>query len=353
MRAKITRLSAGLSIISALAIFLCSCGNYAAGGYRPSAGSGAIPSAIDYGPFTGEEARRILTLHADAASITGKVGLVVSGTFPYGMGTKKMAEETVRRYFPHMTLYVGNGDSDPAVQSTIIEDFITKKVDVLVIDLTEKDAVNPALDRAKAAGIPIILIDRWATTEVHTVIKADDVEVGKKAAETLAKFMNGEGNVLELKGTAASSTTIDRHQGISDTFAQYPGIRVVASMNADFDQYKALTVMEDVLERLPKGKLNGVISHADVMTLGAIQAIRAAGRENEIKVVSVDAQDMALDAIQAGRIDAVVAYPIVMPMGIVAAAKILAGEPLPKFVQLEAPVITKDNVDEYKGKTGY
>lgn len=350
---KITR--NGVTVVTAFvlcALMAASCGSLPADdpGF-PQADTHRSP--LDYGPFISEKAQSVLTLHADSASIKGKVGLVVSGTFPYGIGTKQMAEETVRKYFPGITMFVGNGDSDPAIQSTIIDDFITKKVDVLVIDLTEKDAVNPALDRAKAAGIPIILIDRWATTDVNTVIKADDVKVGYKAAQTLANIMGGKGQVLELKGTAASSTSVDRHKGIMETFALYPDIKVVASMNADFDQYKALMVTEDILQRLPKGQLHGIISHADVMTLGAIQAIKAAGRENEIKVVTVDGQEMALEAIEDGKIDATVAYPIVMPMGIIAAAKILAGEPLPKYIELESPIITKENVETFKGKTGY
>lgn len=309
--------------------------------------------AIDFGLFCSDGCQEVLTLEAPRESINGKVGVIASGTFPYGVGTMRMAEETVKKYFPNMKVIIGNGKSDPITQSAVIDDFIAQRVDVLVIDLVEKDSVNAALERAKETGIPIILIDRWSPVEGLTLIKAEDVEVGRKAGQQVVALLTGKGNVIELKGTAASTTTIDRNKGILEAFEGYPHIQIIESMNADFDQDKGFKMMEHMLQRFPAGQIHAVISHADVMTMGAIQAIKAAGREDEIIVVSVDAQETALEAIEAGAIDATVAYPIVMPMGILAAAKTIAGEPMPKFVELDAPVVTKENVEKYKDKTGY
>jgi len=308
---------------------------------------------IDFGMFCGDICQESLTLQAPGESINGKVGLIVSGFFPYGLGTRIMAAETVRKYFPKMELVIGNGDSNPVIQSSIVDDFISKKVDVIVIDLVEKDAVNPALERARAAGIPIITIDRWTPVDVLSLIKADDVEVGRKAGQHIVNLLKGQGNVIELKGTAFSTTTIDRHKGILEAFKGYNDIQIIDSIHADFSTDKAEQMMEGILQRTPKGQIDAVVSHADVMTMGAIKAIKAAGRENEIIVVSVDGQKKALEAIESGEIDATVAYPIVMPMGIFAAAKTLAGEKIPDYIELDAPLITKENVAFYKGKTGY
>ncbi|MEY2192054.1 substrate-binding domain-containing protein [Neobacillus sp. BF23-41] len=308
---------------------------------------------IDFGMFCGEMCQESLTIQAPGDSIKGKVGLIVSGFFPYGLGTRVMAAEAARKYFPKIELIIGNGDSNPVIQSSIVDDFISKKVNIIVIDLVEKDAVNPALERAKEAGIPIITIDRWTPVGVLTLIKADDVEVGRKAGQYIVNLLKGQGNVIELKGTAASTTTIDRHKGIIEALNGFNGIQIMDSINADFSADKAQQMMEGILQRYPRGQINAVVSHADVMTMGAIKAIKEAGRENEIVVVSVDGQNLALEAIESGAIDATVAYPIVMPMGIFAAAKTLAGEPIPEFIELEAPLITKENVAFYKGKTGY
>jgi ribose transport system substrate-binding protein len=308
---------------------------------------------IDYGLFCKDECQEALTLQAPRDSITGTVGLIASGTFPYGLGTERMAKEAQTKFFPNMKLIIGNGESNPVLQSQIVDRFVAMDVDVIVIDLVEKDSVNPALERAKAAGIPIITIDRWTPVEVLTLIKAEDVEVGRKAGQHVVKLLEGKGNVIEMRGTEASTTTLDRNAGIVEAFMGYPEIQILESVNADFDEELARKIMEELLQRYPSGEIDALVSHADVMTLGAIKAIKAAGRQDEIVVVSVDAQETALEAIEAGEIDATVAYPIVMPMGIIAAAKTLAGESMPKYIELEAPLITKENVDAYKGKTGY
>ncbi|GGG01372.1 substrate-binding domain-containing protein [Paenibacillus abyssi] len=350
----------GYSVLSFLLFFSVACSNSSEGRnmddhaeYTHRPGAASEPVAIDYGLFCGDLCQEMLTLEAPRDSIKGTVGVVASGTFPYGAGTMRMAEEAVRTYFPNMEVVIGNGKSDPVIQSAVIDDFIAKQVDVLVIDLVEKDTVNPALERGKAAGIPIILIDRWSPVEVLTLIKAEDVEVGRKAGQQVVALLNGRGNVIELRGTPASTTAIDRSKGILEAFEGYPHIKIIESMNADFEQSKGFKIMEHILQRFPSGQINALVSHADVMTMGAIEAIKAAGREDEIVVVSVDAQETALEAIEEGTIDATVAYPIVMPMGIIAAAKTIAGEKMPKFIELEAPVVTKENVEKYKGKTGY
>ncbi|MCY9697692.1 substrate-binding domain-containing protein [Paenibacillus alginolyticus] len=357
-RLRIIWLLKAFTVICAL-LFITACRNESGSNSAPETKNANTSSAstqsaeIDYGLFCRVECKDILTLQASPISIKGKVGVIVSGNFPYGLGTKRLAVQSAKAYFPNIELVVGNGNSDPVIQTSVVDDFIAMKVDVLVVDLVEKDTVNPALERAKAAGIKVILIDRRTNTEVLTTIKAEDVEVGRKAGQMLVTLLNGKGNIIEMGGTSASSTSIDRNKGIMEAFSGYSDIKVIASQNAHFDQSTGYKVMEDLLRRFPKGQINGLISHADVMTMGAIQAIKEAGREKEIKVVSVDAQETGLAAIETGAIDAIVAYPIVMPMGIIAAAKTLAGEPLPKSIELEAPIVTKENVERYKGKTGY
>ncbi|HER2162620.1 TPA: hypothetical protein VJS49_001781, partial [Streptococcus pyogenes] len=77
----------------------------------------------------------------------------------------------------------------------------------------------------------------------------------------------------------------------------------------------------------------------------------AAGREDEIKVISIDGQQAAFDQITNGVIDSTTVYPVITPMSIIAAAKALAGEELPEKIKLDSPVVTKENVEKYKGTT--
>jgi ribose transport system substrate-binding protein len=310
------------------------------------------PVEIDYGLYCGTECQEALTLKASPDSIEGKVGLAIaSTTFPYGVAIKNRSEEAAKRYFPNMELLVGDGQNDPVVQTRLVDDFIAKGIKVLLINAVEKDALVPAVKRAEAAGIKVIAFDRTVNTPVLTTIKADDFDLGFAAGKDLVARLNGKGNVVELQGSPSASPTIDRNKGFMEAIKEFPDIKVVASQNANYDQAQGLKVMEDMLQRFSKGKIDAVFTHADIMTLGAIQAIKSAGRESEIKVISIDGQQAAFDNISKGIMDSTAVYPVVVPMNILAAAKALAGEEMPEFIKLDAPVVTKENVSKYNGTT--
>lgn len=307
---------------------------------------------IDYGPFCGKECQQILTLKADPASIKGKVGMAVASlTFPYGVALKKRNEDAAKAYFPGIELIVGDGQNDPTAQTALVDTYISQGVKVLIINAVEKDALAPAVKRAMDAGIKVVEVDRTVNTKVTTTIKANDYDIGFIAGKRLIQVTGGKANVVELQGAAAASPTIDRHKGFMDAIKDSPGIKVVGSNNADYDQAKGLQVMEDFLQRFPSGKIDAVYTHADIMTFGAIQAIDAANRATEIKIVSIDGENAAIEKIAAGKMDSSTIYPVVAPMAIVAAAKLLAGEELPEFIKLDSPTVTKENAAEFKGKS--
>ena len=308
--------------------------------------------AVDFGIYCSTDAAEALMPERPLDEYKGTMGVIVSSMrFPYGGGTKVMAEETLKKYFPNMDYVIGNGDGDPVAQSALIDDYIAAGIDVLVIDPVEKEAMVPAFERLKEAGIPVVCIDRYVPADYETVVKADDVKIGQKAGEAMVKLLGGKGKVVEIQGAPAASNTNDRHigfiQGIENS-----EIEVIAEPYADFLQTRGLGEMEDLLQRFPDDNdIDAIFSQSDVMTMGIIQALKAAGRD--IPIVSIDGQESALDAVRAGDIDAVIAYPIPMPAGIFAGAKVMAGEAVPTYIELECPVITKENVEEYMGYSGY
>jgi ribose transport system substrate-binding protein len=306
---------------------------------------------IDLGPFCTGECAEILTLEADPASVTGKVGVAIASlTFPYGAALKARTEAAAAQYFPGIELIVGDGQNDPSAQTTLIDNYIAQGVDVIIVNAVEKDALAPAVKRAMDAGIEVIEVDRTVSTPVTTTIKANDYDIGFIAGQRMVEILGGEGTVVELQGSAAASPTIDRHNGFMDAIKD-SNIEVIGSNNADYDQAKGLQVMEDFLQRFPSGEIDAVFTHADIMTFGAIQAIEAQGRQDEIKIVSIDGENAAIEMIAQGKMDSSVIYPVVAPMNIVAAAKVLAGESLPEFIKLDSPTVTKENAEEFKGKS--
>jgi ribose transport system substrate-binding protein len=338
-----------IGLISVL-LLLVAC-NSATPKAEPTKSATASSKEIDFGLYCGAECKKTLTLQADPASIKGKVGFAVAAlTFPYGAALKKLTEEAAKTYFPNIELLVGDGQDDPTIQTRVVDDFISKGIDVLIINAVEQDALVPVVKRAMDKGIKVISIDRTVNTPVLTTIKANDVDMGMNAGKYIVDLFGGKANIVELQGSAAASPTIDRHKGFTEAI-KGSNINVIASQNADYDQALALKVMEDILQRFPKGKIDGLFSQADEMTMGAIQAIKAAGREDEIKIIGIDGQESVLDLVAKGKIEAISIYPVVSPMGIVAAAKAIAGEKMPDFIKLDSPVADKKNISQYQGTT--
>ena len=312
----------------------------------------ARADSIEWGPFCGPECQKILMPKADPASIKGKVGMAVASlTFPYGVALKSRTEAAAKKYFPGIELIVGDGQNDPTAQTALVDNYISQGVKVLIINAVEKDALAPAVKRAMDAGIKVVEVDRTVSTKVTTTIKANDYDIGFLEGKRLIEVMGGKANVVELQGAAAASPTVDRHKGFMDAIKDSPNIKVIGANYADYDQAKGLQVMEDFLQRFPSPQINAVFTHADVMTFGAIEAIGAQNRAGEIKIFSIDGENAGIEKIAAGQMDSSTIYPVVAPMGIVAAAKLLAGEELPEFIKLDSPTVTKENAEQFKGKS--
>jgi len=127
-------------------------------------------------------------------------------------------------------------------------------------------------------------------------------------------------------------------------------MKIIATQNADYLRENAAKFMEDVLQRFGPGQIDGVYAHNDEMALGALTAIEAAGRLDEIMVTGLDGQNNALKAIEDGRLFATFSFPYVAPEGIQYAYRACIGQPVHGNIVLPTATITRDNVHEWAGK---
>lgn len=295
--------------------------------------------------------KEALQINEEARNAKCRVGVSWSDTsFPYGAASIKRTEETAKG-FPNMTLKTADGRGDATTQSGQIDDMVAGGIDVLVVSPADAKAIAPAVKRATAKGVKVIASDRSVDAPVVTYVGADNVEDGRVAGEYVAKLAGDGGKVVELQGSPGASPTIARNKGFEEAIEAAGNVTVIASQAADYDRAKGLTVMQDLLQRFGRGKIDAVFTHNDEMSLGAIQAIREAGRADEIKVVGIDGQQSALDLIKADRYAGTVVYPLPVPEHILAAAKACAGQELPKRIVQAAPLVTKDNQAKYDGTT--
>ncbi|ADA67855.1 MULTISPECIES: ribose ABC transporter substrate-binding protein RbsB [Thermotoga] len=241
-------------------------------------------------------------------------------------------------------LIVLDAQDNPAKQLNDIEDLIQKKVDLIIVNPTDSDAIVSAVESANEAGIPVITVDRASNGgKVVCHIASDNVEGGRMAARYIAKVLNGKGKVVELVGIPGTSAARDRGKGFEEELAKYPGLQLVAKQTANFNRAEGLTVMENILEAHPD--IDAVFAQNDEMALGAIEAIKAAGKLDDIIVVGFDAIPDAIEAIKKGEMEATIAQQPYL-MGQLAVTK--AFEYLTTgtvFFPVELKLVTTENVE--------
>lgn len=246
-----------------------------------------------------------------------------------------------------LTLEVADGNNDLATQVSQVEDFITKKVAVIIVNPVDSDGIVPAVKKANDANIPVITVDRASNGgTVASHIASDNVAGAKAACDYLIKQVSS-GNVVQLEGIAGTSAARDRGQGCKNAVDAQSAVKLVASQTADFDRAKGLNVMQNFLQAHPDVK--GVFAQNDEMALGAVQAIAAASKGGQITVVGFDAVDDALAAIKAGKMAATIAQqPKLMGETALATAKdIIDGKSVGASQPVEVKLVTKDNVADF------
>ncbi|MFG6113960.1 ribose ABC transporter substrate-binding protein RbsB [Halobacillus sp. MO56] len=234
-----------------------------------------------------------------------------------------------------------DAQDDPSKQVSDIEDMIQQKVDVLLVNPTDSAAIVSAIESANDAGIPVITVDRQADGgDIAAHIASDNVKGGEMAANHILEKIESEGKVVELQGIPGSSAARERGEGFHNIVDEESGIEVVASQPADFDRSKGLTVMENIIQGNPK--IDAVFAHNDQMALGAIEALEAAGMNEDVVVVGFDAIDDAKAAIEEGRMGATVAQQPdkIGEKGIETALSVLNGEDVEEFIPVELQLVT-------------
>jgi ribose transport system substrate-binding protein len=262
---------------------------------------------------------------------------------------KSGAEEAARQH-PDIELSVLAPEREINIdqQVSILEDQILKKVSALAVVPGGIAEVTPVLDKAKAAGIPVLIVDNDTTWPGKLCyIGTDNRAGGKLAGDYLVKMLGGHGKVAIIRGILGVVSHDDRVAGFQDAIAQAPGIQIVTIQPANSERALALTVMENLLTS--HKDLNAVFATSDQMALGAVEGVAAQHSSGKIFVVGFDAGKEAVRAVKAGAMSAVIAqYPANMgKQAVEAAIKAIQGEPVPKLIDTGTALVTTENADEF------
>lgn len=248
---------------------------------------------------------------------------------------------------------VSDGDNKAEKQLADIEDFITKKVDILLIHTYHAQAIAPGVQKALDQGIPVIVMASEIPGVKPTVfLSVDSLKTGRMAGEYIAEVLKGEGNIIHLTGLEGSTINKLRGEGFDEVLAKTPGLKRIAKEVASYERGKAVTVMENLLQ--VHKDVNAVYAHNDEMAMGAIQVLKQQGYKfypqdpEGVVVVGVDALEQpVLKTIQAGELAASLRY---VPMGeeaIQMAIDLMDGKSVEAVQVIDTPVVTQADVDQY------
>ena len=209
-------------------------------------------------------------------------------------------EQAVKEAGHRFSLVMAGEQTAVSAQVNQVEDLIVKQVDGIILSPMDSRAVIPVMNKAKEAGIPIVIVDspvEPGNEDLYiTFVGTDNFNAGKVGGETLAEALGGTGNVLVVRGANGSAAGDDRVDGFKAGI-EGSGLKIVGEQPGDWTNSVAMQVMENMLQANPK--VDGVFTASDVMLDGILTALEDAGREN-VKIMSVDGSKAAVERIEEG-----------------------------------------------------
>jgi len=246
---------------------------------------------------------------------------------------------------PNLKVKFKDAQNDTLKQRSHVEEFVSERVDLLIISPKEAAPLTEPVAKAMDAGIPVIVLDRALLGDKFTCfIGADNVKIGRAAGEWIKQTLGGKGKVVELKGLMTSIPGHDRQNGFREGIAGSQ-IEVIFEADMKWLEPEARKEMESALARFDKIDL--VYGHNDPGAHGAYLAAKAAGREKQMKFVGIDALPQeGVVYVKQGILDATFQYPTGGAEAIETALKILKGETVPKKIVLGSRLFDKTNVEQ-------
>lgn len=277
---------------------------------------------------------------------------------PYFVGISQCSED-IWRYkqnkelemgsyiFDNINLELMSADDSDQLQIQQIQEFVDKKVNLLIVAPNSTNKVTEVLDKAYDRGIPIILFDRKTNSDKFTAFMgADNYNIGQTMGKLIAGHMKGAGTLVEITGLKGSSPAIERHNGFIDALKQYPGIRVISSELGDWTEKSGEKAMEEVLLKYD-GRIDCLFGHNDRLAIGARRVAMSHGINNII-YYGVDALPTpggGIELVQKGILRASYIYPTQGIELMRLAKKILEGQSFERVNLLQSAIVDKSNAD--------
>jgi erythritol transport system substrate-binding protein len=269
---------------------------------------------------------------------------------PYWLTEGNVAKATAEEL--GYTATVGAHTGDTNTESNLIDTAITNRSVAIILDPANASGSVGAVRKAVDAGIPVFLVN--AEINEAGIAKAQLVSNNAQGAAIGAQvwvtLMGEEGKYVELIGAPSDNNAATRSNGYTTVISQYPGLELVGSEVANWDRTEGYQKMQTLLQANPD--LKGVIAGNDEMALGAIAALKEAGRLEDVVVGGFDGSPDSVESIKAGEL----AYTVLQPVAVFADIAVRQADMFLKTGStgvaeekqlFDCLLITEDNVDDY------
>jgi len=268
---------------------------------------------------------------------------------PFFLDMQRGAQDAAGPAGLDLVVQAAEREIDVEKQVQIIENLLQTGIRALIVTPSGSREIATVIAKANRANVPVIVVDTRVDPKaaadnqlkLASFIGSDNYEGGRIAGEYLAKVSGGKAKVAVLEGIPGHETGDSRLRGFRDAVGAHPGMTIVASQPANWERDQGFTVFQNMLQAHPE--TDALFACSDLMALGALEAIAAAGRSERIRVVGFDALEDARKAIAAGRMEASVAQsPRDMGrLAVESAAKVLRGESVPEDQKVPIALVTK------------
>jgi ribose transport system substrate-binding protein len=238
--------------------------------------------------------------------------------------------------------YVPSTADSVAEQDQLVDDAIKDKPDAIVFVPVDYTKAGGVVGKINAANIPLINAnEKLSGGTVVGYVGTDDVTLGKTTGEYLLKAIGGKGNVVILDGPDNNLTAKGRAQGFREALKEFPDVKLVGAKSANYARPLAKQVTGSFLSSFPQ--LDGILAANDPMAIGAVDALKAAGRKAAI--VGINASREVMDLIKSGDVIGSGDYDTFVQgcIGVEMAVRTVRKESIPKEVMLKPVVIDKSN----------
>lgn len=293
----------------------------------------------------------VTPLMAFAANAEGLISIIVNDPAnPYWFTEGEVAKATAESLGYEANVSAHKGDTN--TESTLIDTAITNKSVAIILDPANADGSIGAVKKAVDAGIPVFLVNAEINQEglAKAQLVSNNAQGAALGAEQWISVMGDKGTYVELFGNPADNNAATRSNGYTTVISQYPDMVQVGKEVADWDRTKGYQKMQSLLQANPD--ITGVISGNDEMALGAIAALKEAGKLEGVKVGGFDGSPDAVAAVKAGEM----AYTVLQPVAVFAAEAVKQADNFIKTGETGAAtekqlfdclLITAENADKY------